>query len=91
MSSISVNVNVDIELDDVYDEMGSYEKKQMAKWLREDGYCLFGDDQDENEFEIENPNVLDEMWIDMVKKIFHGRMQLSLEDEETIRKIANKL
>jgi hypothetical protein len=85
-------INVDIDLDDVYDDMSSYDKEQMAEWLEKDGFCTLKDEYaEDNEFEIENPNVLDEMWIDMVKKIFHGRMQLSLEDEETIRKIANKL
>jgi hypothetical protein len=45
----------------------------------------------DNEFIIKDPNALDVMWIEDMKKLFHGRLQLSNEDEETIRKIANKL
>lgn len=85
-------ITVDIDLDDVYDGMSSYDKKQMAEWLEKDGFCTLEDEyKSDNEFEIENPNVLDDMWSDIVKKLFHGRIQLSIEDEETITKIANKL
>lgn len=83
-------INVDIDLDDVYDEMNSFEKEQMAEWLEKDGFCTVDEDV-EDDFQIENPTLLDDIWIEVVKKLFNGRMQLSLEDEETITKIANKL
>lgn len=31
-------ISIDVDLDDVYDNMGSYEKRKMAEWLEEDGY-----------------------------------------------------
>jgi hypothetical protein len=30
-------ISVDIDLEDVYDEMGQYDKEKMAEWLMEDG------------------------------------------------------
>jgi hypothetical protein len=85
-------INVDIDLDDVYDDMNSSEKEQMAEWLEKDGFCNLEDEyKSDNEFEIENPTLLDDIWTEVVKKLFNGRLQLSLEDEETITKIANKL
>lgn len=85
-------INVDIDLDDVYDDMSRYDKEQMAEWLEKDGFCNLEDEyKSDNEFEIENPTLLDDIWIEVVKKLFNGRLQLSLEDEETITKIANKL
>jgi len=84
-------INVDIDLDDVYDDMNSYDKEQMAEWLEKDGFCTLKDEyKSDNEFEIENPTLLDDIWTEVVKKLFNGRLQLSLEDEETITKIANK-
>jgi hypothetical protein len=84
-------INVDIDLDDVYDDMSRYDKEQMAEWLEKDGFCTVDEDDNEDDFKIENPNVLDDIYTEMIKKLFHGRLQLSLEDEETIKKIANKL
>ena len=79
---------IDVSLEDVYDDMSNYDKDQMVEWLKKDRFYALGED---NEFEIENPNIMDMEWVDMMKKLFHSRLQLSLEDEETITKIANKL
>jgi hypothetical protein len=85
-------INVDIDLDDVYDDMNSSEKELMVEWLEKDGFCTTLEDESyEDDFQIENPTLLDDIWIEVVKKLFNGRLQLSLEDEETITKIANKL
>ena len=87
---MSISINVD--LDDIYYEMSNWDKEKMAEWLYDDGYCTLNeDDREENEFEIENPNVLDKIWVEDMKKLFHSRMQLSVEDEETIKNIVNKL
>ncbi len=79
---------IDVSLEDVYDDMSNYDKDQMVEWLEKDRFYALGED---NEFKIENPNIMDMEWVDMMKKLFHSRLQLSLEDEETITKIANKL
>lgn len=31
-------ISIDVDMDDVYDNMGSYEKQKMAEWLEDDGY-----------------------------------------------------
>ena len=85
-------INVDIDLDDVYDDMISSEKRLMAEWLESDGYCTTGKTDDyTNDFTITDPSMEDEFWIEYIKKLFHGRLRLSIEDEETIKQIANKL
>ena len=85
-------IEVDIDVDDFYSELSMYEKQSLAEMLENDGYCTLNeDDRDEDEFVIENPTLLDEMWVESMKKLFHSRMQLSLEDEETIKNIASKL
>ena len=84
-------IEVNIDVDDFYDEMSSWDKQSMAEMLERDGFCTWDDDNDEDNFVIDDPNAFDEEWIKVMKKIFHGRLQLSNEDEEIIKAIANKL
>ena len=84
-------IEIDVDVDDFYDELSIWEKQSLAEMLEKEGHCILEAEDYEDEFKIENPNVLDDMWVEDMKKLFHGRLQLSLEDEETIKKIANKL
>jgi DNA-binding SARP family transcriptional activator len=84
-------IEVDIDVDDFYGEMSSWDKQSMAEMLEKDGFCILNDEDEEDNWVIEDPNVFDEVWVEVVKKLFHGRLQLSNEDEETIKNIANKL
>jgi hypothetical protein len=43
------------------------------------------------ETKTDNMNILDMEWNETIKKLANGRIQLSNEDEDIIRKIANKL
>ena len=89
-----MSISIEFDLDEVYDEMANWDKEQMAEWLCDDGYCTLNEDDrddDEEEFKIVNPTILDKMWVEDMKKLFHSRMQLSVEDEETIKNIVNKL
>jgi len=85
-------IEVDIDVDDFYGELSMYEKQSIAEMLENDGFCtLDEDDRDEDEFKIVNLTMLDEIWVEDMKKLFNARMQLSMEDEETIKNIVNKL
>ena len=84
-------VEVDVDVDDFYNEMNRWEKQSMAEMLEKDGFCTLDEDDNEDDFVIEDPNAFDEEWIKVMKKIFNGRLQLSNEDEEIIKTIANKL
>jgi hypothetical protein len=86
---MSISINVD--LDDIYYEMSNWDKEKMAEWLYDDGYCTLNEDDEDNEFYLTNPTMLDKIWVEDMKKLFHSRMQLSVEDEETIKNIVNKL
>jgi hypothetical protein len=84
-------IEVDVDIDSLYDEMNRWEKQSMAEMLEKDGFCTLDEDDNEDDFIIEDPNAFDEEWIKVMKKIFNGRLQLSNEDEEIIKTIANKL
>jgi hypothetical protein len=38
-------ISIDIDLDDIYDEMSTYDKEKFATWLKEDG--ILTEDEDE--------------------------------------------
>ena len=85
-------INVKVDLDDVYDQMGKYDKRDMAEWLYEDGILdthpnpeirklIRGNEESQGEKELRD--VLDKLW-----NAYH---RLSNEDELLIKQIANKL
>jgi hypothetical protein len=85
-------INVDVDLDDIYDTMSSNDKRDMAEWLHEDGILnkhpnteirrlVRGDDESTLEFDFRND----------LTKLWNGHYQLTIEDQEIIKQIANKL
>ena len=85
-------VKIDVDLDEVYDGLGHYDKRDMAEWLHEDGILgshpnpeirklVRGNEESPGEAELR----------DNLMKLWNGHYQLSNEDEDIIKKIANKL
>ena len=85
-------INVTVDLDEVYNQMGKYDKRDMAEWLYEDGILdthpnpeirklIRGNEESQGEKELRD--VLDKLW-----NAYHI---LSNEDELLIKQIANKL
>ena len=83
-------ISIDIDLDSIYDEMGRYERQQMAEWLKDDG--ILEDVKEEDVLQLTGEESHSEHFLKKdLMKIFQNYLQLSVEDEETIKKIANKL
>lgn len=85
-------INVTVDLDEVYNQMGKYDKRDMAEWLHDDGIIgshpnpeirklIRGNEESQGEKELRD--VLDKLW-----NAYH---RLSNEDELLIKQIANKL
>ena len=85
-------INVHVDLDDIYDEMSSSDKRDIAEWLHEDGILnkhpnteirrlVRGDEESFDEKELR----------DDLTKLWNGHYQLTIEDQEIIKQIANKL
>ncbi len=81
-----------VDMDEIYDDMDRSDKRQMAEWLYDDGTLakhpnpeirrlVRGEEESPGEFELRN-NLI---------KLWNGHYRLSNEDEEIIKKIANKL
>jgi len=89
-------VEVDIDLDDFYDDLGEWEKEELVEKLIKDGYEMkdpnreYEEDVDVDSVEF-NGNPLDYAWKAMIKKIDHSRYQLTPEQEEMLFNLAKSL
>ena len=85
-------IRIDVDLDEIYNEMDRRDKQTMAEWLHDDGILekhpnpeirkvVRGDDESPGEYEFRND----------LTKLWNSHYQLSNEDQEIIKQIANKL
>ena len=85
-------IRIDVDLDNVYNEMDRGDKRTIAEWLYEDGILqshpnseirklVRGDDESLGEYDFRND----------LTKLWNGHYQLTIEDQEIIKQIANKL
>ncbi len=80
-----LDVDVDISVQDFYNELSNNDVSELIELLLEDKFILGGGvTKNDNHF-------LDVKWRDSVTKLFSNRWKLSNEDIETIEKIADKL
>lgn len=81
-----MSISIDIDLDDVYYQMGSYDKQEMVRWLAEDGYV-------EHKEEITWPEAANSTEADLlqaVKAVWDNRLVLDNNDIAILNRIANK-
>jgi hypothetical protein len=87
-----IRINVDIDLDELYNEMDRHDKREMAEWLFDDGILsshpnpeirklVRGDEESQGEKELR----------DALIKLWNGYYRLSNEDELLIKQITDKL
>jgi hypothetical protein len=79
--------SVEIDLDDFYWECSNKDKKTLLKWLEEDEFTPQPTSLD---FPIPQ-NHFDREWKDIITKLAMSRIQLTPEEEETIKTIYQKL
>jgi hypothetical protein len=85
-------ISVDIDLEDVYDEMGRYDKEKMARWLMEDGILENHPNSDIRKVvRGEEESFGEEQLRNDLTKLWNSFYQLSNEEIEIIKNIANKL
>lgn len=76
---------IDIDIDDIYDDLGGRDKEHLVEWLREDGYLT------KRDTEFEGPTTaLQQLYEENVEKIRRAYLQISKEDFEAINIIAKK-
>lgn len=81
------SVSIDVDIDDILYDMSSDELQSLADDLYNDGYIPKQLSGGVSETE---KNIMDLEWDDLVGKMARNRLQMSKEDEQTIRNILNK-
>ena len=88
---MSVYMRVDIDIDEFYSEMDSWDKTEIIKKLARDGFLQKKGFIEIGDFEEPNPmEVLDEWGISIHKLSKIKQYSVSNEDMEIISKIAKK-
>ena len=80
-------INVDIDLDEIYDAFSSSEKNSLVDWLKEDGYI---EEPETNDFPP-SETYKDDEWVETIQKLSKNRHQLTFEEEEQIKEISKRL
>ncbi len=81
-------IDVDINIDEFVDICSSRDIKELIEYLRDNKHLP--DVEDEDEEKTESFNIHDEEWYDVLKKLAGLRLQMSLEDIETVKQIVKK-
>ena len=85
-------ININVDLDEIYDEMSRYDKEEMAEWLLDDGILENHKNLNIRKLVRGNEESFDEeQFRNNLTKLWSNFYQLSNEDEEIIKIIANKL
>lgn len=81
---------IDIDIDEVYRELSRSERNTLIDYLVEDGLVAKLATTNGN-VSVQSTSYLDDEWQQVIDKLSgNNRLRLSNEDEEAIRKIANK-
>jgi hypothetical protein len=81
------NTEIDIDVDEFLDECTPGDIHDVIQYLREEGHL-----SSENSIPTQEMNVLDLEWAEVINKLSgNARLSLTTEEEDLIRKIANRL
>ena len=86
MATFWTQAEVDLSVDDIYENLSDREVKKLIDLLVSEGEVI-STNVDKNE----SMSFLDEEWKKTLLNLMNNRHRLSNEDEETIKTIANKL
>jgi hypothetical protein len=81
----SFYADVEVEVDEFVDNCSKREIEELVKYLHKEGHL------NEDKIPTEDMNLLDQEWAEVLDKLSgRNRLQLSNEEEEIIKKIANR-
>jgi hypothetical protein len=86
-------IQVDIDVDDFYDDLSSRDKQELINLLKDDGYLESNrlvEAIDDVDYEFEG-SPMDHEWHTMISKINKSRYQLTKEQEQLLINLAKSL
>ena len=86
MATFWTHAEIDLSVDEIYENLSDREVSKLIKLLTEEGEVI-----SINLGKNESMSFLDEEWKKTLLNLMNNRHRLSNEDEEIIKTIANKL
>ena len=86
MATFWTKAEVDLSVDDIYENLSDREVLKLVDLFVEEGLVI-----STNTSKNESMSFMDEEWKKTLISLMNNRHRLSNEDEETIKTIANKL
>lgn len=86
MATFWTDAEIDLDVNDIYENLSDSEILKMVDLLVEEGLVI-----STNTIKDENMSFMDEEWKKTLISLMSSRHRLSNEDEEIIKSIANKL
>ena len=86
MATFWTQAEVDLSVDDIYENLSDREVLKLVDLLVDEGLVI-----STNTSKNESMSFMDEEWKKTLLNLMNNRHRLSNEDEETIKTIANKL
>ena len=86
MATFWTNAEIDLDVNEIYENLSDREILKMVDLLAEDGIVI-----SPNSSKNEKLSFMDEDWKQTLLKLMDNRRRLSNEDEEIIKSISNKL
>jgi hypothetical protein len=83
------STEIDIDVDEFWDECSKSEKKELIDLLVEEGHVTRVPNSSIND-EIQKPSLIEIEWNDMIDKLSLLRQRLSIEEEDTIKALVEK-
>ena len=78
------NIEIEIDITDIYWECKHHDKQWLVTKLQDDGYLEEMGLRDSND----RRSVIDEEWRDVMQKLLDNQIQLTSEQEDVIKTIA---
>lgn len=79
-------INIEVNLDDIYDELGDREKKTLSNWLIEDNIITtLSNSPTDNSL-----GLINDEFVTVCNKLAQSYYRMSKEDEELVIKIMDK-
>jgi hypothetical protein len=84
-------VNIHIDVDEFYDELDRHDKKELVKYLEQDGILEQCKVVEFGDLEAKIGSPLDFEWVAMLTKLNESRYQLTPEQETALRQLVKSL
>jgi hypothetical protein len=76
---------IEIDIDEIYGDLGDRDKVNLVEWLKEDGYITRKDLED-----TDPQSAVEQLFTRDIDKINAAYLTLSSEDMQTLREIAKR-